>query len=243
MASQVDAGTLENLLALQNEDSAIRRLTHRKETLTEAERLSEVNDRLAELNADIEIARKQTDEIAREQNRIEGEIELVDQKIEKEEKKMFAGSVSNPKELSALQAEVESLKRKKGGLEDQLLEVMVQRDQSSNTLAALERERGEADSEARQLAATVSDITAEIDAELGDHSARREEIAATISTDLLDLYDRLRTDKGGIGAAALVGDTCEGCHTKLPAKEVERLRGEGGLQRCDNCRRILVVTR
>lgn len=242
MATEVDAGTLENLLALQGEDSAIRRLTHRRETLPEAERLIEVNDRLAELNADIEIARKQTDEITREQNRIEGEIELVDQKIGKEEKKMFSGSVSNPKELSALQAEVEALKRKKGGLEDELLEVMVQRDQASSTLSGLERERGEADSDARQLGATVADITGEIDSELGEHSTRREEIAATISSDLLDLYDRLRADKGGIGAAALVGDTCEGCHTKLPAREVERLRGEGGLQRCDNCRRILVVT-
>lgn len=242
MATDVDAATLENLLAVQAADSAIRRLTHRKETLPEAERLRQVNDRLGELNADIEIARKQTDEIAREQSRIEGEIELVDQKIEKEEKKMFSGSVSNPKELSSLQAEVEALKRRKGGLEDQLLEVMVQRDQASNTLAALERERSEVDSESQSLGATVAGITAEIDAELGEHSARREEIAATISSDLLDLYDKLRADKGGVGAAALVGDTCEGCHTKLPAREVERLRGEGGLQRCDNCRRILVVT-
>lgn len=242
MASQVDAGTLENLLALQKEDSAIRRLTHRKETLPEAERLAEVNHRLAELNADIEIARKQTDEIAREQNRIEGEIELLDQKIQKEEKKMFSGAVSNPKELTALQTEVEALKRKKGGLEDQLLEVMVQRDQAGNTLEALERERDAADSDSQSLGATVADITGTIDAELGEHSARRDEIAATISGELLDLYDRLRADKGGIGAAALVGGTCEGCHTKLPAREVERLRNEGGLQRCDNCRRILVVT-
>lgn len=242
MASEVDAATLENLLGLQAEDSAIRRLTHRKETLPEAERLAGINDRLAELNADIEIARKQTDEVAREQNHIEGEIELVDQKVEKEEKKMFSGSVSNPKELSALQAEVEALKRKKGGLEDQLLEVLVQRDQAGNTLAALERERAEAESEGQKLGTTVADITGEIDGELAGHSARRDELAATISGDLIDLYDRLRADKGGIGAAALVNGTCEGCHTKLPAREVERLRGEGGLQRCDNCRRILVVT-
>lgn len=242
MATEVDSATLDGLLALQSEDSAIRRLTQRREALPEAQRLAEINERLVELSADLEIARKQADEVAREQNRIEGEIELIDQKIEKEEKKMFSGSVSNPKELSALQAEVESLKRKKGGLEDELLEVMVQREQSNGTLANLEREKGEADSDAQQLGAAVADITGEIDAELSGHSARREEIAATISSDLLDLYDKLRTDKGGVGAAALVGDTCEGCHTKLPAREVERLRGEGGLQRCDNCRRILVVT-
>ena len=45
---------------------------------------------------------------ARRPNRLEGEVELLDQKIGREEQRMFAGTVSNPKELSALQAEVES---------------------------------------------------------------------------------------------------------------------------------------
>jgi predicted nucleic acid-binding Zn-ribbon protein len=57
----------------------------------------------------------------------------------------------------------------------------------------------------------------------------------------LSLYDSIRASKNGVGAAALVGGTCQGCHTQLPAREVERMRAEGGLQRCDNCRRILVV--
>jgi predicted nucleic acid-binding Zn-ribbon protein len=57
----------------------------------------------------------------------------------------------------------------------------------------------------------------------------------------LSLYDTIREQKHGIGAAALEQGTCQGCHTKLPQKEIERMRAEGGLQRCDNCRRILVI--
>jgi predicted nucleic acid-binding Zn-ribbon protein len=59
--------------------------------------------------------------------------------------------------------------------------------------------------------------------------------------ELVALYEKIRAAKGGVGAAALEQGTCQGCHTKLPAREVERLRAEGGLQRCENCRRILVV--
>jgi predicted nucleic acid-binding Zn-ribbon protein len=84
-------------------------------------------------------------------------------------------------------------------------------------------------------------LTGEIESELGAHGSARAEIATSLPDDLLKLYDQLRASKGGVGAAALEAGTCQGCHTKLPAKEIERLKAQGGLQRCDNCRRILVI--
>src|SRR5918996_1011853 len=114
----VDDAALQRLLKLQEADSAIARLQEKKASLPEAARLAEVTDMLAELTADVEIATKQRDELAREQDRLEGEGEILGQKIAREEGRMFSGSVSNPKELSALQAEVASLKKKGAGLED-----------------------------------------------------------------------------------------------------------------------------
>jgi uncharacterized protein len=237
----VDDAALTRLLDLQAEDTAIRQLDHRKDSLPESARLAEKSERLAELEADMEIARKQVDEVAREQQRIEGEIELRDQKIEREEKRMFSGTVANPRELSALQAELEMLRRQKSEQEDSLLEVMVQHEQAAATLENLTSEHSELKRETDDLSREVSGLTGEIDAQRSEHATRREEIVGEIPEQLLKLYDKLRAEKGGIGAAALEGGTCTGCHTQLPAVEVERLRHEGGLQRCDNCRRILVV--
>jgi len=240
----VEAGddALKNLLEVQTEDSEIQRLTQRREALPEATRLAEANSQLEELNADLEIARKQLEEITREQNRLEGEIEILAQKIGREEGRLFSGAVSNPKELSALQEEVASLKRRNGVLEDQLLEVMVHRDSSNETIQSLDAERSAAARTAEELAARVAELTSEIETARAEHSARRGEVASAVPAELLKLYEGLRDSKQGIGAAALVGNTCQGCHTALPAREVERLRAEKGLQRCDNCRRILVVT-
>jgi len=241
MPTEVEPAVLQRLLHLQEQDTAIKRLEERKASLPEAARLREVNDLLQELTSDLEIATKQDEEIARDHGRLEGEIELLDQKIGREEQRMFAGTVSNPKELSALQAEVESLKRKKSGLEDQLLEVMEARETSSATAARITGERDQASAEATELTGTVGILVADIDAHLAQHSSQRDQIAADIPADLLTLYERIREQKHGVGAAALVQGTCEGCHTKLPQKEIERMRAEGGLQRCDNCRRILVI--
>lgn len=242
MPIQADDSSLSRLLELQDEDSEIKRLEDRKVSLPEAERLAQMNEQLEELGADLAMAIKQRDEAGREQSKIEGEMELLDQKIAKEEARMYGGGVSNPKELGALQAEVEMLKRKRGGLEDQLLEVMVQKDDYAGTAEQLTAERDALQAEATTLSAQVNELSAGIDAQLFQHHSKRTEVAATTPQDLLDLYENLKEQKHGVGAAALLGGTCQGCHTQLPAREVERLRGERGLQRCDNCRRILVVT-
>lgn len=232
---------LLRLLELQGEDSAIKRLTERRESLPEAARLAELKAQLEELDSDLAIATKRNEEINREHSRYEGEIELVEQKIKREEERMFSGSVSNPKELGALQAEVASLRRKQSGLEDELLEVMEQREQSSDTVVALTTQRDTTASEAERLARTVEQLIGDIDAELATHVAARTTTAEDIPGDLLKLYDTIRESKAGVGAAALEGGTCQGCHTKLPQSELERIKSEGGLQRCENCRRILVT--
>ncbi|HEX2294568.1 MAG TPA: C4-type zinc ribbon domain-containing protein [Actinomycetota bacterium] len=236
-----DPAALSRLLDLQAEDTAIKRLEERRASLPEAQRLADVNASLAELDADLAIARKQHDEVAREVARLEGESGLLDQKIAREEQRMFSGGVSNPKELSALQAEVESLKRKKTGLEDELLEAMLGREQAASTIEGLTKERDETAGEAAGLTKVVDELSGDISGQLEKHSAARREIAADVPADLLKLYETLRAQKGGVGAAALEAGTCLGCHTKLPQRELERMRAEGGLQRCDNCRRILIV--
>ena len=241
MVAKVEPAALNRLLDLQVEDSAIKQLRHRREALPEAQQLAEVNDRLAELSSDLEIATKQSHEAEREQTRLEGEISLIEEKIGREEQRMFSGGVSNPKELSALQAEVESLKRRKSGVEDQLIEVMEQRERADETLGSIRTEHEETTKRSAELGDVVNRLVQDIDADLAMHEQKRGGIVPDVPADLLTLYDKLRAEKAGVGAAALRAGTCEGCHTKLPAKEVERLRAEGGLQRCDNCRRILVI--
>jgi predicted nucleic acid-binding Zn-ribbon protein len=237
----VDAASLDRLLDLQTEDSAIRRLRERRDRLPEATRLEDVNARVAELTADREIARRQSDEIARDQARIEGEIEIIDSKVGREEQRMYSGSVANPKELSSLQSEVEMLKRQRSQAEDSLLEVMVRRETADATLKHIEDEHRQAEGLAAELTTEVTGLIAEIDSELSSHNAARDEIAPSISAQLLRTYEQIRDSKAGVGVAELVGGTCQGCHTKLPAVELERLERERGLQRCDNCRRILVI--
>lgn len=241
MTTQVDPAALRKLLDLQTEDTSITKLQRRRADLPEAKQLAELNESLAEMSSDLEIARKQQDELVHAQTHIEGEMGLLDQKIVREEGRLYSGGVSNPRELGALQSEVASLKTRRGEMEDSLLEVMVQREQATTTLESLQEEHDRTSVQAKELTATVAGSMAEIDSLLAEHSEKRSALGPEIPAPVLTLYEQLREQKNGVGAAALRGDTCEGCHTRLPSREVEQVKAATGLQRCDNCRRILVV--
>lgn len=238
---QADPAALERLVELQAQDTAIDRLQARRARLPEAARLAELQEQLAELDADLAIAAKQADELGRKLARLEDEIAALGVRMARDEERLFSGKVANPKELSNLQADVEMLKRKRAEQEDALLEVMVDRDTVNENIAKLNAERAQVAGQADELKAKVDELVGDIDAELQARRAERQALAAGLPEELLSLYESLRASKHGVGAAVLEGDTCSGCHTKLPAKEVQRLRAEKGLQRCDNCRRILVV--
>ncbi|MDH4113305.1 MAG: C4-type zinc ribbon domain-containing protein, partial [Actinomycetota bacterium] len=72
-------------------------------------------------------------------------------------------------------------------------------------------------------------------------TGQRAAIAAEIEPDVLELYEDLRRQKKGIGAAALVDGVCQACHEQLSAVELDRVKRAEGVRRCEHCRRILVV--
>ena len=241
MPIRADAAALERLLQLQSEDSALDRGRRRLAQLPEKTNLDKLEAELNELSSDHAVAERNRDEVGRAQDRLESEISSLEQKLQREQERLYSGQVSNPRELAGLQAEVEMLIRRRGALEDELLEVMVARDAAASTLQSLSSERTDLTARTSELRAEVGRLSGEIEADLSGHQAAREELSAGLPPELVALYEKIRAAKGGVGAAALEQGTCQGCHTKLPAREVERLRAEAGLQRCENCRRILVV--
>nr|WP_246258816.1 C4-type zinc ribbon domain-containing protein [Streptomyces typhae] len=86
--------------------------------------------------------------------------------------------------------------------------------------------------------------TADLDREAGTVTKEREVVAGSIPADLLKLYDKLRQQQGGVGAAKLYQRRCEGCRLELNITEVNEVKAASPdtVVRCENCRRILVRT-
>jgi predicted nucleic acid-binding Zn-ribbon protein len=231
-----------DLLRLQEHDSAVDRLRHRRQNLPEAAELRAVEDEIARLEATLAEVGARAGEAARAQRRVEDELASVEAKIAELDRRLYSGAVTIPRELQAMQAERESLRARRSSLEDGVLEAMGEREPLDEEVAGLEGRRRELDAEGSRLRAAVAEAEAAIDKELAAETEARAAAAASIPDDLRTLYEQLRPRLDGVAAAPLVNGRCGGCHLALPATEVDRLRREppDALVRCDQCERILV---
>ncbi|HKE97671.1 MAG TPA: C4-type zinc ribbon domain-containing protein [Actinomycetes bacterium] len=232
------------LLELQGIDSTVDRLTHRRADLPEEARLVELG---TQLDAIGQLAAERDGTLVttrREQERIEHEVETLGGKADAEDARAAAGRVTSPKELTAIQAEVQALRRRVATLEDELLERMEARETLERELAELTARREAAERERAQAATARDAAVAEIGRQLAKERAAREALTRRIGAPLLELYEKVRGRSGGIGAAALAGETCQGCHMRISAVELKNLRAmpPEEIKRCEHCRRILVVS-
>jgi predicted nucleic acid-binding Zn-ribbon protein len=230
------------MLAVQEHDLAVDRLVHRRETLPERAELAAVEDEAAVVDAKLGDAASRRDELERRQTRLEDEVAAVERRITEVDRRLYSGEVSASRELQAMAAEIEALKRRRSDLEDQALSVMEEREPVDAEVSELEAQRLALDERAEGAQAAIARAEAVIDAELAVERETRSELAAALPPDLATQYDRLRARLGGIGAARLVSGSCTGCHLTLSATELDRIRRAPAdtVQHCEQCGRILV---
>ena len=231
------------LLQLQAHDSAIDRLNHRRGSLPEDARLAELADALSAVDQLTAEREGTLATVQRDQTRLEHEIDMVTTKARNEEARAASGRVTSPKELTAIQEEVAALKRRQATLEDELLELMEQRETLESELTVLASRRDGFSAEQAEVTKARDAALVEIDRELHAERAARDGVAPSVGEELRRLYDQVRSRQGGIGAAALLGNTCQGCRVSISPLELAAIRKlpPEEIKRCENCRRILVV--
>jgi hypothetical protein len=125
-------------------------------------------------------------------------------------------------------------------MEDQLLELMEQREEIESRIGPLEAEVTEERERVAEIEQSQGTEVVDIEQALSSRTAEREELVREFDEELLDLYRDIRKQKKGIAAVALVDGVCQGCHQKLSAMYLDRLKREDGVRRCEYCRRILI---
>lgn len=230
------------LLDLQAADLAIDRLSARRRALEEGRDLTAARAEADEAERVLGELRLSLDTFDRDGAKFEHEIDSLTQKAEAEQRRMSDGTVANARELESIGREVENLQRRKSDREDELLAMLEQREaverQVTQAAAAAEERRGAA----AAVGAEAGEELVRIEGELAVRRVERTSLAAAIDPELLELYDDLRAHKKGVGAASLVSGVCQGCHETLSSVELDHAKhADGGVPRCEHCRRILVL--
>ena len=231
------------LLDLQAVDSAIARLSEQRRTLPEQQALDRLAAEAAVVTEDLVGAQTRVSDLELDTERAEADLEPVRQRLARNEKRIADGTV-DAKSLGSMVEEVAHLRRRIGDLEDVELEVMEAMEQAQS-------ERDAIQARVDDLAAKITEATAARDAavaklvnEAGYQRTERDRLVPEVPADLLALYTRIATSKGGVGAAELRQRRCTGCQLEVNANELREYATTPPDQvlRCEECGRILVRT-
>lgn len=210
------------------------------------QRLLQIQKALTEsvsISAARESMEKTGTELQRWQAKVkDGELELASlaERIDETDKSLMSGDVTNPKELEALQASLDSLKRQRETSEETSVEAMTKVEALQATLDEKKKKLAATEAEWKNGQKELRTEGAKLQKQYIMLKEKRETASGTIDAKLLDNYEQLRKRKGGIAVARLEEDGCGVCHMQVPSGIVSAARSvRDDLVHCPSCGRIL----
>ena len=193
---------LAHLLAVQDRDTSITQLEHRRAALVESTGLAAVEAQLASLEAERADAAARRAVLTATQKDLEGQIAVISERRGVIEKRMYAATSSSGRDLQAMNDEVRHLTERRAELEELELVAMLEQDPIDAELAALRERTAPLEAQAAELRRLVAEGQVEIDAALGEAISARAAEAALLPTALSDRYETLRARLEGHGGGA-----------------------------------------
>lgn len=228
------------LYQLQQIDLELERLILEQQTLT---RTLQGDSTLAKARAESRIAQQQLHSGLQAQKEAEWALEELDHRLKLLEQRLYSGSITNPKELYAVQQETQHLRAQQSRQEEMTLEVM----DATDTLREMAKQKSEALQRAEeawtQFNASSVQRGEQLESKRQEVQARRDLFAGSIDAELLKRYETLKRSKQGRAVSRVEQSSCQWCRVILTPSELQRARVSQDLQQCGNCGRILYFDR
>ena len=228
------------LFQLQQFDLEIDRLVSEQQALS----LSlQSTSALKKLRSEREIAQRQLTNGVQAQKEAEWALQELEQRLKQQEQRLYGGSVTNAKELAALQQEVQHLRAQQGRQEEKTLEMM----DAAEALREVAASKEQAVSEAEQawVVANAAGVARreQLEIKLQELRGKRAERAVALDGDLVKRYEGMRKTKQGRVVSKVEQNSCQWCRVILTPSELQRVRVSPELHTCSNCGRILYYDR
>jgi predicted nucleic acid-binding Zn-ribbon protein len=231
------------LLVVQDLDTRLDQIAHRRGQVPALAEIVSLDARLRDLSTALVTSRTAAGDLRRELAKAETDVEQVRSRAKRDQDRLDSGQAS-VRDTQALQSEIEHLAGRQADLEEVELGVMERLEAHTAVLDDLESANAEVE---RQRAAAEASRDADykaLDDEAAAVRAERASAANGLDAGLMALYEKLRSQLAGRGAAALLGRQCQGCRMELNPVDLAAVKAapEDQVVRCEECGRILVRT-
>ncbi len=226
---------IEVLARIQEKDRELEELRLEVQQGPERIQINEQEVKGFELRLDAD--KNRIEEIEKCQKQYEREVEDGIERIKKSKNRLL--SIKNNKEYQAVLKEIDEMDKAIKGKEEKILGCMEEREKLQERF---EEKTKDLSTIRKQVEKAVEAIQTELDharAKILKEEKDRADMVEDLDAEILNVYERLRTRKGGIVVSQVVNATCCGCNMNIPPQMYNELQRRDSLKFCPNCERII----
>ncbi len=160
-------------------------------------------------------------------------------KIDQNQKKLYSGLVTNPKELEDLQLESESLNKYLSVLEERQLEAMLDMEEAQKVFDATSVELTSIQTNMDAEHANLLSEKEGLEIFISDINAQKESYLSSTEIPDFPTYEAIRKSSGGIAVTLMISNSCSSCGANIPSAIAQEARSPTKLAFCPTCKRIL----
>jgi predicted nucleic acid-binding Zn-ribbon protein len=210
-----------------------------KEVATLPKHIATIEKALESHNRKLEADRAALAANQKDRKRLEGEIQVHEQKISKFKEQMLGAKTNE--QYKAFQHEIEYIQKEIRKAEDRILELMTESEPLDANVkkaeVALKQEKVVVEEEKTR----ARKRTAEDQGFLDQHRTQRVDVVSKLPKATVSIYDRIRLKLGGIAIAEVLNSRCQACQITLRPQYLQDLRKDTELMRCEQCGRFLYI--
>ena len=227
----------KTLLSLQDTDQALA-LRRRDYRAVEKELKSEGG--LPELRDSCEKTRLRELEAKVETARLESDLAILKEQVSELETRLYGGSITNVRELTAIETEHSAVRRSLAQVEESIAPAEVAAEHARQQFEDLTKELAEKEKHWTTRLIELRQEKVKMGNEFNKMLELRNAEASEIPDEDLARYTRLFRSNRGVAVVKVERGVCQGCAVRLPVGELTRLRNSDGPIPC-SCGRALLT--
>lgn len=167
----------------------------------------------------------------------ESDAQTYQAQIEKSREKLK--SVKTNKEYQSSLKEIGELEGLQSKVEDKMIQCLEDTDEAEAALAGKKEEFKRFSQQGNVQKEEIKRESAEKEAQLSELDMERKKILQLVAPGLLNKYNAVKKNAGGIGVAVVKNSVCQGCNVNIPPQMFNELLKFDKLLVCPFCQRII----
>ena len=225
---------IEKLIELQELEIRIRRAAARIEQLPRE--MAAMEEQLVATRSLLDSQEASLGRIAAERRQLEGEIQIVEEKISKYRSQL--SEVKTNEQYKALLHEIDFHGERIGKMEDEILVNMEKEEGLREERLLLEQQLQKESARVDREKQVVQNEIAETRIELDGRQREADALIALVTPEVYETYRKIAAVRKGVALAG-AGENCRGCHVRVRPSVLGQVMGGKQIVHCDSCDRFL----